>query len=94
MEERDKALALGLIAAVSSLLGFLPAPVIYGTLIDSSCLVWEKSCGQTGSCWVYDTEMFRYKLHGLTAACLTVAGAFEVITIYHYRLFESLVNHF
>lgn len=59
VEEQDKALGLGLIAAVSGLLGFLPNPIIYGALIDSSCLVWESSCGHTGSCWVYDVDGFR-----------------------------------
>ncbi len=59
VEERDKALALGFLAAVSGLFGFLPNPIIYGSLIDSSCLVWETSCGEKGSCWVYNTDEFR-----------------------------------
>ena len=60
VDEDLKALALGLLSAVAALLGFLPNPLIYGTLIDSSCLVWETSCGETGSCWIYDTTQFRY----------------------------------
>ncbi len=59
VEDRDKATALGLLTAVGTLLGFLPNPVIFGNLIDSSCLVWEESCGETGICWLYDTVSFR-----------------------------------
>ncbi|XP_057381266.1 solute carrier organic anion transporter family member 74D-like isoform X1 [Daphnia carinata] len=85
VEERDKALALGFLATMSGLLGFLPNPIIYGSLIDSSCLAWEASCGERGSCWVYNTDEFRYKLHGLTSACLMIAGAFEVLTYFKVK---------
>lgn len=82
VEERDKALSLGLVSSVSGLFGFLPTPLLFGTIIDSACLVWEESCGETGSCWVYSNDQFRYRLHGLTSACLSIAGVFEIITYF------------
>lgn len=58
---------------------FIPYPLIYGALTDASCLVWEKSCGKTGNCWVYDTDKFRYLLHGVSAAFVTVGCATDVL---------------
>ena len=56
--------------------GLIPLPVIFGSLIDSACLVWEKSCGETGNCWFYDTDKYRHLLHGMAAlSCsLSVMG--------------------
>ena len=90
--ERDKALSLGFLSAVASLFGFLPNPIIFGSVIDSSCLLWEESNGERGSCWIYANDQFRYKFHGLTSAFLVVAGVFETITHYLIRdlkLFED-----
>ncbi|KAG8187156.1 hypothetical protein JTE90_020033 [Oedothorax gibbosus] len=76
VDPEDKSLALGALSGVFSLLAFIPYPLIYGALTDASCLVWEESCGKTGNCWIYDTDKFRYLLHGVSAAfvflgCLT-----------------------
>ncbi|GBL94518.1 hypothetical protein AVEN_235613-1 [Araneus ventricosus] len=47
--------------------GFIPYPVVYGALVDSACLIWEKSCGETGNCWYYDVPKLNYVLHGTSA---------------------------
>lgn len=60
VEKRDKSLAQGITLMVISLLGFIPGPIIYGAIIDSTCLIWEKSCGTRGNCWFYHRENFRY----------------------------------
>ena len=92
VNDGDKALALGILATAVALFGFLPNPIIYGAVIDSSCLVWEQSCGKRGSCWVYATDQFRYRLHGVTSGFLLIAGVFEVITYFQIKdlkLFDS-----
>ncbi|XP_054713403.1 solute carrier organic anion transporter family member 1A1-like [Uloborus diversus] len=63
----DKSVALGTFETFISLFGFIPYPVTFGALVDSACLVWEKSCGKTGNCWFYDVEKFNYLLHGASA---------------------------
>lgn len=32
----------------------MPGPVLLGAIIDSSCTIWQHSCGVKGSCWMYD----------------------------------------
>ena len=43
-------------------LGFIPAPTLFGRMIDESCKLWHKDecTGKTSSCLEYDNEYFRY----------------------------------
>ena len=42
--------------------GGIPGPIIIGFVFDSSCLVWQERCGQTGACWIYDSDSMSQKL--------------------------------
>ncbi|XP_077990339.1 solute carrier organic anion transporter family member 3A1-like [Glandiceps talaboti] len=77
-----KAYGIGLRAAVGTLIGDIPAPIIYGTVIDSVCILWnELSCGGgEGQCWMYDLRLYRYKFIGLTF-CLYLAIAITFIIL-------------
>ena len=45
---------------------YIPAPIVFGSIVDSTCLVWrDLGCGKQGSCWLYDNEEFWFRLHGL-----------------------------
>lgn len=61
-----------------SLLAFIPGPIIYGYIIDSTCLEWSTdACGAggRGNCQRYDQTAFRWWING-------VAMAFTVVAIY------------
>lgn len=30
---------------------------------DSTCVIWDRSCGAKGNCWVYDKTSFRHKVN-------------------------------
>ncbi|KAF6020599.1 SLCO4C1 [Bugula neritina] len=36
------------------LVGSLPGPIIFGSMIDASCSLWDEECSVRGSCWVYN----------------------------------------
>lgn len=55
----DKAMAMGIIQFAISLFGNVPCPIIYGAVIDSTCLIWETICGKQGACSLYDPDAFR-----------------------------------
>lgn len=44
----------------------MPSPIAFGKIIDTSCLIWESSCGSKGSCQFYDIVDMRIKLHAVT----------------------------
>lgn len=51
-----------------SLFALIPGPIIYGWIIDSTCLVWTEECGQRGTCQLYDQRNFRYYVN-ISAMC-------------------------
>ncbi|XP_026985046.1 solute carrier organic anion transporter family member 1C1 isoform X1 [Sagmatias obliquidens] len=58
-----KSFALGIYTLAVRVLAGIPAPVYFGVLIDTSCLKWGfKRCGSRGSCRLYDSNAFRYRI--------------------------------
>lgn len=73
VEPQNKAFAQGLSLFLISIFAFIPGPILYGAIIDSTCLVWDESCGRKGNCWLYDKQKFRLYLNS-TAAVFTTIG--------------------
>ncbi len=61
-----------------SLFAMLPAPMVYGALIDSTCVLWQQECGETTNCLLYDTVSLRRTLMLTTAFIMLVGVAFDV----------------
>lgn len=74
----DKTIALGLANALANLLSYIPYPLIYGAVIDSSCQVWESTCGTSGNCWLYDLTRLRHSYLGTSASFLAASAIFSV----------------
>ncbi|XP_017153695.1 solute carrier organic anion transporter family member 5A1 [Drosophila miranda] len=74
VSEEERSFALGMQFVIFRLFGYIPAPILFGNLIDSTCLLWKSSCGEKGGrCLIYDIEKFRYKYVGLCASVKLVA---------------------
>ncbi|KAG8187157.1 hypothetical protein JTE90_020034 [Oedothorax gibbosus] len=70
---------------------FIPYPLIYGALADDACLVWEESCSKTGNCWLYDSDKFRYYLHGMSMLLISIGICFDVVVFF---LSDRLTNFY
>ncbi|XP_058446034.1 solute carrier organic anion transporter family member 74D [Malaya genurostris] len=81
--KEDKSFTQGLILMMISLFALIPGPIIYGRIIDSTCLVWTEECGSRGNCQLYDQRLFRYYIN-LTALGLTAIGVFFDILVWWY----------
>lgn len=76
VSKQDKSVTQGLILMLISLFALIPGPIMYGKIIDSTCLVWTEQCsGSRGNCQLYDQRKFRYYIN-LTAFALTTIGVF------------------
>lgn len=74
VKEEERSFALGMQFVIFRLFGYIPAPILFGNLIDSTCLLWKSTCGENaGRCLLYDIEQFRYKYVGLCAAIKILA---------------------
>uniref|UniRef100_A0A5S6R4Q8 Solute carrier organic anion transporter family member n=1 Tax=Trichuris muris TaxID=70415 RepID=A0A5S6R4Q8_TRIMR len=74
VNEEEKAFALGLQVVFLRLLSYLPAPIIFGAIIDTTCTLTNDSWGSVGtSCLFYDTEAFRYRF-AMLCLILKVVG--------------------
>ncbi|XP_049549041.1 solute carrier organic anion transporter family member 4A1 [Anopheles darlingi] len=64
VHDDQRSFALGIQWIKVRLLGTIPAPMIFGRLIDDTCILWqESSCDDHGACLVYDNAfMSKYML--------------------------------
>lgn len=84
VSKQDKSVTQGLILMLISLFALIPGPIMYGKIIDTTCLVWTEQCsGSRGNCQLYDQRKFRYYIN-LTAFALTTVGVFFDILVWKY----------
>ncbi|KAG8177900.1 hypothetical protein JTE90_020180 [Oedothorax gibbosus] len=73
VQPQDRSFALGVYEGLTSVVGFVPYLIIFGSMQDSACLVWESSCDLIGKCLFYDTDKFNEIMHGMSAGFSTVS---------------------
>ena len=67
--------------------GYIPAPMIFGAIIDSTCRLWERggdsaaACrgGATGSCLLFDTDQLRWRTYGVSLVVQLLQLTFAIL---------------
>ncbi|NWS61615.1 SO2B1 protein, partial [Chunga burmeisteri] len=61
IQPEDKSLAVGIQFMLLRVLAWMPGPVLYGSAIDTTCILWEKKCDRKAACRYYDNNLFRQR---------------------------------
>ncbi|XP_075707418.1 solute carrier organic anion transporter family member 2B1 isoform X4 [Rhinoderma darwinii] len=61
----EKSLAIGIQFMLLRILAWLPGPVMFGSIIDSTCTLWGKKCGAKAACQYYNNNLLRQRYIGL-----------------------------
>ncbi|KAM3940652.1 solute carrier organic anion transporter family member 4C1-like [Leptodactylus fuscus] len=84
--DKQRSFALGVQWSFIRLLGSIPGPIVFGVVIDSSCILWNLSeCGAKGACWTYNNSSISYKLIGISAASKVITIIFLFFAYFIYK---------
>ncbi|XP_026874772.2 solute carrier organic anion transporter family member 2B1 isoform X2 [Electrophorus electricus] len=86
----DKSFALGIQFMLFRVLAFLPAPVLYGSAIDSTCILWGQKCNKNTSCHYYNLDLFRQRFLGLQNFFIVGGLAFFVLSFLVLKRMDSI----
>ncbi|XP_004586346.2 solute carrier organic anion transporter family member 4C1 [Ochotona princeps] len=86
VNQRQRSLALGMQFMLLRLLGTIPGPIIFGTTIDSTCILWDiNECGIKGACWTYDNIKMAHMLVAISVTCKIITMIFNGLAIFLYK---------
>ncbi|KAL4635187.1 solute carrier organic anion transporter family member 5A1 isoform X1 [Arapaima gigas] len=93
VEEQERPFALGMQFVLLRTLAYIPTPIYFGAVIDTTCMLWQQDCGVHGSCWEYDVTSFRFVYFGLAASLKFVGFVFIFLTWYSIKYKEDRLEH-
>ncbi|XP_010785868.1 solute carrier organic anion transporter family member 5A1-like [Notothenia coriiceps] len=73
-------------------LAYIPTPIYFGAVIDTTCMLWQQDCGVHGSCWEYDVTSLRFVYFGLAASLKLIGFFFIFLTWYSIKYKEERVE--
>ncbi|KAM5281068.1 solute carrier organic anion transporter family member 5A1 [Ctenodactylus gundi] len=89
VEEEERPFALGMQFVLLRTLAYIPTPIYFGAVIDTTCMLWEQACGVQGSCWEYNVTSFRFVYFGLAAGLKFVGFIFIFLAWYSIKYKED-----
>uniref|UniRef100_A0A914X2S5 Uncharacterized protein n=1 Tax=Plectus sambesii TaxID=2011161 RepID=A0A914X2S5_9BILA len=82
---KHRTLGIGVNWTILRLFGFIPGAILFGMMIDTTCLKWQQSCGERGSCLVYDPGLLSWTLFGIAVVCKIGSIAASIVGYMLYR---------
>ena len=82
VQDDQRSFALGIQWIKVRLIGTIPAPMVFGALIDETCVLWQESCHEEdGACLVYDNQYMGWWVFPLsTVSVKFVEASWNVIS--------------
>ncbi|XP_059984287.1 solute carrier organic anion transporter family member 5A1 isoform X2 [Lagenorhynchus albirostris] len=89
VEDEERPFALGMQFVLLRTLAYIPTPIYFGAVIDTTCMLWQQECGVQGSCWEYNVTSFRFVYFGLAAGLKLVGFIFIFLAWYSIKYKEE-----
>ncbi|KAG8520519.1 Solute carrier organic anion transporter family member 5A1, partial [Galemys pyrenaicus] len=89
VDEEERPFALGMQFVLLRTLAYIPTPIYFGAVIDTTCMLWQQECGVQGSCWEYNVTSFRFVYFGLAAGLKFVGFIFIFLAWYSIKYKED-----
>uniref|UniRef100_H0WR52 Solute carrier organic anion transporter family member 5A1 n=1 Tax=Otolemur garnettii TaxID=30611 RepID=H0WR52_OTOGA len=89
VEDEERPFALGMQFVLLRTLAYIPTPIYFGAVIDTTCMLWQQECGVQGSCWEYNVTSFRFVYFGLAAGLKFVGFIFIFLAWYSIKYKED-----
>lgn len=84
--QQDSSFALGIQWIIARCLGSIPGPILFGKMIDLTCLLWQKKCDDNdGSCFFYNNQNMSYNLMGIALAGKFLSILFFTLSLIFYK---------
>ncbi|ELT95620.1 hypothetical protein CAPTEDRAFT_89526, partial [Capitella teleta] len=83
--ESQRSFAMGVKWVFMRFLGTVLGPAVYGYLFDDACLIWQESCGERGSCWIYDGDTLAWNLIAISVAVKFVGCVSFALSLFIYK---------
>ena len=85
IDVRDKSLSMAFNVVFLSLLAMLPSPMVYGAIMDTTCTLFQRECGETTNCMLYDLPLMRKTLMLTTAFIMSLGVLFDIAVWYYCK---------
>jgi len=83
---QQRALGIGVHWTFLRLFGYIPGGIIFGLMIDTTCLKWQESaCGKKQSCHVYDPHRLSWTIMAVAIVCKLVSVLATIVGYVTYR---------
>ncbi|XP_071854102.1 solute carrier organic anion transporter family member 4A1-like [Apostichopus japonicus] len=86
----QRSTAMGLQSLLYRGLGTVPGPIVFGALIDKSCILWETECDGSRTCWIYRNIDFAFYTFGIVVVCRILSLVFFSGSYLTYKPVEEV----
>lgn len=94
IHDSQRTLGLGLKWLIVRLLGTVPGPILFGAIIDNTCILWREKCGEHASCWIYNNDQLSRNFF-IFVVCFKVASiTFFILAHQFYKAPTEKAVHF
>lgn len=65
--------------------GSIPGPILFGKVIDVTCVLWQDRCGGEGACYFYNNMQMSYNLLAIGLVFIVLSVIFFALALVFYN---------